>query len=212
LQAPGAFTPDNGEILPGFNTRRFDLGAGFCEFDLNYRGSYRATGGMLKIGYVRLRDQRSADDTATLKMIGCHVVRAEEPMGPVDDESEVLNSILDFIGAGDQLVVTRLEQLGGSTRAALDIIDRLEDRGASLYVAEQEISSQGLGGRALRAALNAVMAVEPIWSNRKQRRGPPAADEIRALQAAGVGPVEIARRLGVSRMTVWRKLKGGVEA
>mgnify|MGYP002652368001 CR=1 FL=1 len=27
------------------------------------------------------------------------------------------------------------------------------------------------------------------------------------LQAAGVGPVEIARRLGVSRMTVWRKLK-----
>ena len=167
---------------------------------------------MLKIGYVRLRDQRSADDTATLKKIGCHVVRAEEPMGPMDDESEVLNSILDFIGAGDQLVVTRLEQLGGSTRAALDIIDRLEDRGASLYVAEQEISSQGLGGRALRAALAAVMAVEPVWSNRKHRRGPPAADEIRALQAAGVGPVEIARRLGVSRMTVWRKLKGGVEA
>jgi len=29
----------------------------------------------------------------------------------------------------------------------------------------------------------------------------------RAMQAAGVGPVEIARRLGVSRMTVWRKLK-----
>ena len=34
-----------------------------------------------------------------------------------------------------------------------------------------------------------------------------AAQEIRALQRAGVGPVEIARRLGVSRMTVWRKLK-----
>ena len=29
----------------------------------------------------------------------------------------------------------------------------------------------------------------------------------RALQEAGVGPVEIARRLGVSRMTVWRKLR-----
>ena len=27
------------------------------------------------------------------------------------------------------------------------------------------------------------------------------------LQRAGIGPVEIARRLGVSRMTVWRKLK-----
>jgi transcriptional regulator of acetoin/glycerol metabolism len=58
----------------------------------------------------------------------------------------------------------------------------------------------------LRAALQAVMAVEPAWTSRK-RKGQLAADEVRALQAAGVGPVEIARRLGVSRMTVWRKLK-----
>ena len=36
---------------------------------------------------------------------------------------------------------------------------------------------------------------------------PALSEDIRALQAAGVGPVEIARRLGVSRMTVWRKLK-----
>lgn len=165
---------------------------------------------MLKIGYVRLRDQRSAEDTTTLKAIGCHVVRAEEPDGPMDDESEVLNSILDFIGEGDQLVVTRLEQLGGP-RSALEVIDRLDERGASLLVAEHDVSSQGLGGRALRAALNAVMALEPSWSSRK-RRVQPAADEIRALQAAGVGPVEIARRLGVSRMTVWRKLKAAVEA
>mgnify|MGYP000446811857 CR=1 FL=1 len=40
-----------------------------------------------------------------------------------------------------------------------------------------------------------------------RRRASARADEIFALQRAGVGPVEIARRLGVSRMTVWRKLK-----
>jgi DNA invertase Pin-like site-specific DNA recombinase len=165
---------------------------------------------MLRIGYVRLRDKRSADDTAALKAMGCHVVRAEEPAVYMTDGSAVLTSILDFIGEGDQLVVTRLEHLGGSTRCALDAINRLEERGASLYVVEPDITSLGLGGRALRAALQAVMAVEPAWAGRR-RRGPPAADEIRALQAAGVGPVEIARRLGVSRMTVWRKLKA-VEA
>lgn len=161
---------------------------------------------MLRIGYVRLRDQRSADDTVTLKAAGCHVVRAEEPEALSGDASEVLNSILDFIGEGDQLVVIRLDQLGGSGRAVLEVLDRLEERGASLFVVEQDISSQGLGGQALRAALQAVMAVEPAWTSRK-RKGQLAADEVRALQAAGVGPVEIARRLGVSRMTVWRKLK-----
>jgi len=166
---------------------------------------------MLRIGYVRLRDAHSGEDTAALKAVGCHVVRAEEPCDLMSmDDTEVLNSILDFIGEGDQLVVTRLEHLGGSTQSALDAIDRLEARGASLYVVEPEITSLGLGGRALRAALQAVMSVEPAWSSRR-RRGQPAADEIRALQAAGVGPVEIARRLGVSRMTVWRKLKA-VEA
>lgn len=161
---------------------------------------------MLRIGYVRLRDRRSTDDTVTLKAAGCHVVRAEEPEALSADASEVLSSILDFIGEGDQLVVTRLDQLGGSGRAVLEVLDRLEERGASLFVVEQDISSQGLGGQALRAALQAVMAVEPAWTSRK-RKGQLAADEVRALQAAGVGPVEIARRLGVSRMTVWRKLK-----
>ncbi|WP_370689212.1 recombinase family protein [Phenylobacterium sp.] len=161
---------------------------------------------MLRIGYVRLRDERSADDTATLKAIGCHVVRAEEPVGPMMDESAVLSSILDFIGEGDQLVVTRLEHLGGASRNVLEVIDRLEERNASVYIVEPEISSQGEGGRALRAALQAVLAVEPPGGVRR-RRGQSATDEIRALQAAGVGPVEIARRLGVSRMTVWRKLR-----
>jgi len=160
---------------------------------------------MLRIGYVRLRDARSSEDTAVLKDIGCHVVRAEEPTGPMADGSAVLTSILDFIGVGDQLVVTRLNHLASHSRGLLEVIDRLEERGATLCVAEADISTEGEGGKALRAALAAVSTVEAPWADRR-RRGAPA-DDIRALQAAGVGPVEIARRLGVSRMTVWRKLR-----
>lgn len=160
---------------------------------------------MLKIGYVRLPDADSASDTAALKLLGCHVVRAEEPVGPGGDDSAVLYSILDFIGDGDQLVVNRLDHLGHSSRGILDVMDRLEARGASLFVTDGELSSEGVGGRALRAVLEAVAAVEPASLHRRRR--PAATHEIRELQRAGVGPVEIARRLGVSRMTVWRKLK-----
>jgi len=124
------------------------------------------------------------------------------------DESAVLLSILDFVGVGDQLVVTRLNNLGDSARSVLDVLDRLQQRGAVLIVAEPELTTEGVGGRALRAALEAVASIEPQVSPRRRR---PAADEILQLQRAGVGPVEIARRLGVSRMTVWRKLKA-VEA
>jgi DNA invertase Pin-like site-specific DNA recombinase len=161
---------------------------------------------MVRIGYVRLHDEASAEDSAKLKAIGCHVVRAEEPAGPSDPDASVLTAILDFIGEGDQLVVTRLEHLAPSTRSVLEVIDRLEERGASLYVVEPEITTKGECGRALRAVLQAVAAVEPPAPMARRRIAPPA-HEILALQQAGHGPVEIARRLGVSRMTVWRKLK-----
>ena len=161
---------------------------------------------MVRIGYVRLRDEASAEDSGTLKAIGCHVVRAEEPASPYDSGASVLTAILDFIGEGDQLVVTRLEHLAHSTRTVLEVLDRLEERGANLYVVEPEICSAGEAGKALRAVLQAVAAVERPPPLRRRRASPPA-DAIRALQQAGHGPVEIARRLGVSRMTVWRKLR-----
>jgi len=159
---------------------------------------------MLRIGYIRLRDQEPHNETATLKALGCHVVRAEESRAGGGDDCAVLLSILDFVGSGDQLVVSRLASLGSSARGILDVLDRLEQRGAVLVVAQPELTSEGAGGRALRAALEAAASIEPRAAPRRRR---PAANEILELQRAGVGPVEIARRLGVSRMTVWRKLK-----
>lgn len=154
---------------------------------------------MLNIGYVRSQDDDAHEDAARLRSYGCQVVRTEAAQA-----QEALASILDFIGAGDQLVVTRLDRLAGRSRDLLDTLDRLDAVGAALRVLSPDLSSAGLGGVALRAALQAVASLEPP----PRRRSPAAAaQEIHALQQAGVGPVEIARRLGVSRMTVWRKLK-----
>ena len=160
---------------------------------------------MLRIGYARLSEGGSEDDVATLKALGCHVVRAEPGDAPAGYDRATLYSILDFIGAGDQLVVARLDRLGQGGRGVLEVLDRLERRGASLYVADPGLSSEGEAGRTLRAALEAVATVDPQPMLRRRRAT--AAREIIELQRAGVGPVEIARRLGVSRMTVWRKLK-----
>jgi DNA invertase Pin-like site-specific DNA recombinase len=157
---------------------------------------------MLRIGYVRLRDANAYEDTARLKAAGCQVVRAEEPGGA----GQALSSILDFMGPGDQLVVPRLDRLANTGRGLLEALDRLEARGASLTVLEPPLSSTGVDGIALRAALQAVSDLDPP-TGRRRRPAAAAAQEIFALQRAGVGPVEIARRLGVSRMTVWRKLK-----
>lgn len=163
---------------------------------------------MLRIGYIRLSDPELGDaahEAAQLRAFGCQVVRAEAPPQPGREDFAALRSILDFIGQGDELVVGRLEHLGASGRAMLAALRDLDRRGASLQVLRPELSSRGPGGPALRAALEAVAAVEP--ANGPRPRRPAAPQEIRELQRAGIGPVEIARRLGVSRMTVWRKLR-----
>ncbi|THD79225.1 MAG: HTH domain-containing protein [Phenylobacterium sp.] len=157
---------------------------------------------MLRIGYVRW--ENGGGEAASLHALGCHVVRAEED--PEADSQPVLASIVDFIGVGDELAAPSLGHLGRTARSVLDLLERLDQRGATLTAADPPIASTGAEGRALRAVLEAVAAFEPPEPIRRRARAP--AHEIRALQRAGIGPVEIARRLGVSRMTVWRKLKG----
>jgi DNA invertase Pin-like site-specific DNA recombinase len=158
---------------------------------------------MRRIGYLRRPGE--AADTEALRALGCDELRLENAAADGGDPYAALHTLIDDLRPGDQLAVARLERLGGSGRAMLSVLETLERRGASLEIARPPLSSRGPTGVALRAALEAVAAVEPITSARPRR--PAAAQEIRALQQAGVGPVEIARRLGVSRMTVWRKLK-----
>ncbi|HEV2532202.1 recombinase family protein [Phenylobacterium sp.] len=157
---------------------------------------------MLRIGYVRPSEADEAESAAVLRAQGCQVIRIEEGAG---EAPMVLASILEFIGEGDQLVAPNLQHLGRSTRGILELIERLEQRGASLVTVDPPLSSAGPAGQQLRAILEAVAALEPPEAPRRRTRAP--AHEIRALQRAGLGPVEIARKLGVSRMTVWRKLK-----
>ena len=155
---------------------------------------------MLRIGYVGPREPEAVAAAAALQAADCHVVRVEVPAGG----GAVLESAIQFLGEGDELVAPRLDHLAGSSRALLKLLDRLEARGVALRVLEPPMSSRGLEGHALRTALQAVACLEPETT---RRRKPQADQEIQALRQAGYGPVEIARRVGVSRMTVWRKLK-----
>jgi DNA invertase Pin-like site-specific DNA recombinase len=159
---------------------------------------------MLRIGYVRSSDADHSHAADAFRDLGCHVVRVEEDADGAELQP-VLGSILDFIGEGDELVALKLEHLGRSSRAILELIERLDRRGATLATTEPSVTSAGPEGETFRAVLRAMAALDPAETPRRRPRAP--AHEIIALQRAGMGPVEIARRLGVSRMTVWRKLR-----
>lgn len=180
---------------------------------------------MARIGYARVSatDQDFKLQVSRLEAAGCAPIRAEKVSGGSREGRDELQAILDFIRDGDELVVVRLDRLGRSTRDILNITHELETRGASLRVLEPEITTAGDVGRIVVTVLGMVAELERRFIRERQQAGIEAAKarggvykgrrptgkvaEVQALSAAGVGPTEIAKRLGISRMTVYRELK-----
>ena len=128
---------------------------------------------------------------------------------------------LEFLRAGDELVVHRLDRLGRSTRDVLNLVHELDAKGASLRVLEPEVTTAGDMGRMVITVLGMVADMELKFIRDRQRAGIEAAKgkgvykgrekrvddaRIRKLASDGMSKAQIAREFGVSRMTVYRAL------
>ena len=133
-----------------------------------------------------------------------------------------LRTVLDFMGAGDELVVTRVDRLARSLGDLQDVVRVLRSKGASLRCTEQPVDTGTAAGKAFLDMLGVFAEFETALRRERQMEGiarakaagkykgrKPAVDpaRVRALRAQGVRPSEIARRLKVGRTTVWRALR-----
>ena len=179
---------------------------------------------MARIGYARVSttDQDHGSQEARLKAAGCDVIRAEKVSGKSRDGRDELATVMDFIRAGDELVVVKLDRLGRSTRDVLNLVHELEGKGAALTVLEPSFSTKDATGSILVTVLGMVAEMERKFIRERQQAGIEAAkgrgvytgrkatapiDKIRELHAAGVKPSVIARETGLSRMHVYRLTK-----
>ena len=178
---------------------------------------------MTKIGYARVSstDQDYDGQVERLKAEGCTTIRKEKVSGASREGRDELAAILDFLRQGDELVVTRLDRLGRSTRDVLNIVHECDQRGASLTVLDPHVSTRGDTGRIVLTVLGMVAEMERGFIKARQRDGIAKAKEagvykggkrridpekVKSLRAEGKGPTEIAKALGVSRMQVHRIL------
>jgi len=164
----------------------------------------------IAVGYIRANgnDDSLALQQRQLLSVGCDTVRVESDRPPDLMFKPVLSLVCEFLGAGDELVVPDFTHLGPTPRSITSVVARLEARGASLRVLDPDVSTRDRAGRILIDALGQLEAAPAPKPDKTPRGRRPTVDAvaIRALSARGLGPTQIARRLGVSRMTVWRKL------
>lgn len=187
---------------------------------------------MTKLGYARVSTtgQNLDGQKAALEAAGCTVIRAEKVSGGSRAGRDELQTLMDFIRSGDELVVQRIDRLGRRITDVLTIVDELKAKGASLRVLEPALTTADhVTGQIMITALGMSAELERTFLLDRQRAGidrrreidralPPekrayrgrrrtvSFEAIIALKAEGEGVTAIANRLGVSRMTVYRAL------
>ena len=175
------------------------------------------------IGYARTStvEQEAGFDAQRrdLATVGCEKVFAEQVSSVA--QRDQLQACLDYARDGDVIVVTKLDRLARSMRDLLDIVARIEAKGASLRILAMNLDTTTATGKLMLNVLGSVAEFERSMMLERQREGiakaktegkykgraPTArakSDEVRKLLANGVGPVEIATQLKISRSSVWR--------
>jgi DNA invertase Pin-like site-specific DNA recombinase len=111
-------------------------------------------------GYARVStlDQDLTIQHAALKAAGCDVIRAEKSSGTRRNGRSELRAMLDFVRAGDTLVVTRIDRLARSLKELQGIVHDLKARGIALKATEQPINTDTATGKAFLDMLGVFAA------------------------------------------------------
>jgi DNA invertase Pin-like site-specific DNA recombinase len=154
---------------------------------------------MARIGYARVSttDQDLDIQNERLKAAGCEIIRSETGSGASRKGRSELETIMQFLHAGDELVVLWLDRLGRSTRDVLNLVHELDEKGASLRVLEPEVTTAGSMGRMVITILGMVADMELKFIKDRQRAGIDAAkaDGIYTGRKKNVDDAEIRRRI-----------------
>ncbi|MFD2502740.1 recombinase family protein [Rhizorhabdus histidinilytica] len=132
---------------------------------------------MARIGYARVSttDQDLDIQIGRLKNAGCEIIRSETGSGASRSGRTELETIMQFMHTGDELVVLRLDRLGRSTRDVLNLVHELDEKGASLRILEPEVTTAGDMGRMVITILGMVADMELKFIKDRQRAGIEAA-------------------------------------
>jgi DNA invertase Pin-like site-specific DNA recombinase len=181
----------------------------------------------MKIGYARTStvEQEAGFEAQQrdLELAGCKKVFGEK-VSSVAVRGQ-LSVALDYLRDDDVLVVTKLDRLARSMRDLLDIVARIEAKGASLCILALNLDTTTPTGKLMLNMLGSVAEFERAIMLERQREGIAKAQnegkyrgraptarakstDVRKLLNDGVGASEVAARLGLSRSSVWRIAKG----
>ena len=178
----------------------------------------------MKYGYARVSSigQDLSIQMEALKNAGCETIRKEKVSGTSIQGRDELNTLLEFVREGDELVVTRIDRLARSVRDLQNIVFDLDQRGVTLSATEQPINTKTSAGKCFLDMLSCFSEFETNIRKERQMEGIAKAkekgvykgrkpsvdiDKVKELKENGLGASQIARELNIGRASVYRALE-----
>src|SRR5262249_23680941 len=175
-------------------------------------------------GYARCSsvDQDLSLQEVALKSGGCKVIRSEKKSGTTTKGRNELATLLEFLRAGDTLVVTRIDRLARSIGDLQAIVATLKEKGAALRTTDgMAFDTSTAMGQCFLSMLGVFAEFETNLRKERQLEGiakakaagvyqgrKPTIDAkaVQKLRSQGLGATEIAKRLKIGRASVYRVL------
>ena len=177
----------------------------------------------MKYGYARVSttDQDLTIQIDALNAAGCENIRQEKVSGTSTQGRDGLNTLLEFMREGDELVVTRVDRLARSIRDLQNIVYDLNKKGVTISATEQPIDTKTSAGKCFLDMLGVFGEFETNLRKERQMEGilkakekgvykgrKPSVDvqKVKELRDSGLGASKIAKELGIGRASVYRAL------
>lgn len=178
-------------------------------------------------GYARVSTEDQSLDLQrdALRHAGCETVLEEKASGAKEDRSE-LRALLMAVREGDRVIVWKLDRLARSIKQLIETVEDLKARGVELVSLQEHIDTSSPGGQLVFHIFGALAEFEREMIRERTKAGLKAArargrhggrpkrmsrkDVITAdtlLNAGRFTAGEVARRMGVSRSTLYRAMR-----
>jgi len=178
------------------------------------------------VGYARVstQDQKPELQLDALNGAGCEKVFEEKASG-AQRERPQLQAALEYVRAGDVLVVWKLDRLARSLKQLIETVEMLEERGIGFRSITENIDTTTSGGRLIFHIFGALAEFERSIIRERTKAGLKAARDRgrvggrpKALSEADLSVArallsddtittrEVAKRLGVSLSTLYKHI------
>ena len=183
----------------------------------------------MRVGYVRVstEEQNTARQEVIMQELGVDRIFIEKVSGKTQRGREELEKMLQFVREGDVVVVESISRIARNTKDLLDIVERLNEKGADFTSRKEQIDTNTPSGKFMLTVFGAIAQLEREYILDRQREGieiarqngkykgrkaiaidwEKFAEVYRRWKSGEVNGVSTMRELGLTPSTFYRRVK-----